>query len=96
MRGRRPQSTSEGDERGNVGLCLLTRLAVLCLLSNRLAMNGAPTSPDEALHAWQQLANAPVRCSIPLSRLRTRPRSWRCCQVGSPRPISGPMLCWRP
>ena len=44
---------------GNVGLCLLTRLAVLRLLTNRVAMNGVPIAPEEALHAWQQLANDP-------------------------------------
>ena len=34
-----------------VGTCLLTRLAVLRLLTNRVAMNGAPVSPDDrSLH----------------------------------------------
>lgn len=59
MRGSVSAEHLRSDERGNVGLCLLTRLAVLRLLTNRVAMNGAPVSPDEALHAWQQLANAP-------------------------------------
>jgi len=41
----------------SVGLCLLTRMAVLRLLTNRLAMNGAPpTTPELALSAWQALA----------------------------------------
>lgn len=44
---------------GSVGTCLLTRLAVLRLLSNRIAMNGEPVKPKEALAAWQQLANDP-------------------------------------
>ena len=44
---------------GNVGLCLLTRLAVLRLLTNRVAMNGAPITPDHALAAWHALADDP-------------------------------------
>jgi toxin-antitoxin system PIN domain toxin len=44
---------------GTVGTCLLTRLAVLRLLSNRVAMNGNPVKPKEALAAWQQLADDP-------------------------------------
>ncbi len=44
---------------GGVGTCLLTRLAVLRLLSNRVAMNGDPVKPKEALAAWQQLADDP-------------------------------------
>lgn len=43
----------------SVGLCLLTRLAVLRLLTHRAAMNGAPITPDAALKAWRQLANDP-------------------------------------
>jgi uncharacterized protein len=43
----------------SVGLCLLTRMAVLRLLTNRIAMNGAPTSPEIALGAWQVLAADP-------------------------------------
>lgn len=46
---------------GSVGLCLIARLAVLRLLTNRVAMNGAPITPTDALRAWQQLANDP-RC----------------------------------
>ncbi len=45
----------------SVGLCLLTRLAVLRLLTNRAAMNGVPIAPSRALQAWQTLANDP-RC----------------------------------
>src|SRR5882757_5191445 len=44
---------------GTVGTCLLTRLAVLRLLTNRVAMNGAPVSPDEALKAWYRLSDDP-------------------------------------
>jgi len=44
---------------GTVGICLLTRLAVLRLLTNKIAMNGMPVAPDEALQAWQQLHNDP-------------------------------------
>jgi uncharacterized protein len=49
------------DERpdGTVGTCLLTRLAVLRLLTNRVAMNGTPVGPDEALEAWGRLSNDP-------------------------------------
>ena len=43
----------------SVGLCVLTRMAVLRLLTNRVAMNGAPTTPDVALNAWQVLAADP-------------------------------------
>jgi uncharacterized protein len=42
-----------------VGTCLLTRLAVLRLLTNRIAMNGVPIKPREAVDAWAQLANDP-------------------------------------
>jgi uncharacterized protein len=42
-----------------VGTCLLTRLAVLRLLTNRVAMNGNPVKPKEALAAWRQLAEDP-------------------------------------
>jgi len=44
---------------GTVGICLLTRLAVLRLLTNRVAMNGSPVKPNEALMAWRQLADDP-------------------------------------
>ena len=42
-----------------VGLCLLTRMAVLRLLTNRVAMNGSPVSPQVALDAWRELATDP-------------------------------------
>lgn len=44
---------------GTVGTCLLTRLAVLRLLTNRVAMNGNPVGPAEALAAWRRLINDP-------------------------------------
>jgi toxin-antitoxin system PIN domain toxin len=43
----------------SVGTCLLTRIAVLRLLTNRVAMNGNPIKPRDALKAWQQLAADP-------------------------------------
>jgi toxin-antitoxin system PIN domain toxin len=44
---------------GTVGTCLLTRMAVLRLLTNKVAMNGAPVSPDEARKAWHRLSEDP-------------------------------------
>jgi len=44
---------------GTVGACLITRLAVLRLLTNRVAMNGVPVRPEEALGAWGRLSNDP-------------------------------------
>lgn len=49
----------EGQADGTVGWCLLTRMAVLRLLTNRVAMNGAAITPEAALKAWHQLANDP-------------------------------------
>src|ERR1700722_7542175 len=46
-------------EDGTVAICLVTRLAVLRLLTNRVAMNGAPVGPEEALDAWRRLGNDP-------------------------------------
>lgn len=46
---------------GTVGLCLVARLAVLRLLTNRVVMSGFPITPTDALIAWQRLANDP-RC----------------------------------
>jgi len=40
---------------GQVGICLLTRLGVLRLLTNAKAMGGHPISPDQALEAWDTL-----------------------------------------
>ena len=44
---------------GTVATCLLTRLAVLRLLTNRIAMNGKPVSPNDALKAWHRLSEDP-------------------------------------
>lgn len=51
----------DGQADRSVGLHLLVRMAVLRLLSNRVAMNGAPASPVDALKAWRSLADDP-RC----------------------------------
>jgi toxin-antitoxin system PIN domain toxin len=51
----------ESRSEDSVGWCLLTRMAVLRLLTNRVAMNGVPISPEAALNAWQALAADP-RC----------------------------------
>lgn len=45
----------------SVGLPLPVQLAVLRLLTNKVAMNDAPVMPGAALDAWRQLANDP-RC----------------------------------
>ena len=49
----------EEQKDGMVGTCLLTRLAVLRLLTNRIAMNGNPVTPADALEAWRQLSGDP-------------------------------------
>jgi uncharacterized protein len=49
---------------GSVGTCVLTRLAVLRLLTNKIAMNGMPITPDEAVQAWRQLQNDPRSIQI--------------------------------
>jgi len=59
---------------GTVGTCLLTRLAVLRLLSNRIAMNGDPVKPNEALRAWQQLADDPRSVHIDAEPAAHEPR----------------------
>jgi toxin-antitoxin system PIN domain toxin len=41
----------------SVGWCLLTRLAVLRLLSNAKVMGSSVQTPDNALHAWDALQN---------------------------------------
>jgi len=53
------QSWWEEQPDGTVGICLLTRLAALRLLTNRVAMNGMPVTPDHALQAWRQLRDDP-------------------------------------
>jgi toxin-antitoxin system PIN domain toxin len=42
-----------------VGTCLLTQLPVFRLLTNKVAMNGAPVTPTEALKAWRRLSEDP-------------------------------------
>ncbi len=46
---------------GYVGLCWLTRLAILRLLTNAKAMGDQPVSSEEALATWDMLAADP-RC----------------------------------
>jgi len=53
------QSWWEKRSDDSVALCLLTRMAVLRLLTNRVAMNGAPTTPEVALSAWRVLGADP-------------------------------------
>jgi toxin-antitoxin system PIN domain toxin len=59
---------------GNVGTCLLTRLAVLRLLTNKIAMNGMPVTPDEAVQAWRQLQNDPRTLQIEAEPINHEPR----------------------
>ena len=59
---------------GTVGTCLLTRLAVLRLLTNKIAMNGMPVTPDEAVQAWQQLQNDPRSHQIEAEPIDHEPR----------------------
>jgi toxin-antitoxin system PIN domain toxin len=59
---------------GNVGACFLTRLAVLHLLTNKIAMNGMPVTPDEAVQAWRQLQNDPRTLQIEAEPINHEPR----------------------
>jgi toxin-antitoxin system PIN domain toxin len=59
---------------GSVGTCLVTRLAVLRLLTNRIAMNGMPVTPDDALQAWRQLQNDPRSFQIEAEPIDHEPR----------------------
>jgi toxin-antitoxin system PIN domain toxin len=59
---------------GTVGTCLLTRLAVLRLLTNKIAMNGMPVTPDEAVQAWRQLQNDPRSLQIEAEPINHEPR----------------------
>jgi len=56
------------------GPCLLTRLAVLRLLTNKIAMNGIPITPDEAVRAWRQLQNDPRSLQIEAEPIDHEPR----------------------
>jgi hypothetical protein len=51
----------EGQPDASVGLCLLTRLGTLRMLTNAKVMGGHPVSPAEALEGWDTLAADP-RC----------------------------------
>jgi toxin-antitoxin system PIN domain toxin len=59
---------------GTVGTCLLTRLAVLRLLTNKIAMNGIPVTPDEAVRAWRQLQRDPRSLQIEAEPIDHEPR----------------------
>ena len=59
---------------GTVGTCLLTRLAVLRLLTNKIAMNGMPVTPDEAVRAWRQLKSDPRSLQIESEPIDHEPR----------------------
>lgn len=59
---------------GTVGTCLLTRLAVLRLLTNRVAMNGVPVTPNEALKAWRRLAADPRSLHVEAEPAAHEPR----------------------
>ena len=59
---------------GTVGTCLLTRLAVLRLLTNKIAMNGIPITPNEAVQAWRQLQNDPRSLQIEAEPIDHEPR----------------------
>jgi predicted nucleic acid-binding protein len=81
---------------GSVGTCLITRLAVLRLLTNRVAMNGSPVSPDEALGAWRRLNSDPR--SFYVNRPNTSPDLCHSFLPESLLRICGPMrgsLRWR-
>ncbi len=71
---------------GTVDTCLLTRLAVPHLLSNRIAMNGDPVRPKEALAACNGLRTIRARSTSIRSRRLTSIGSLRWSQGGNPRP----------
>jgi predicted nucleic acid-binding protein len=58
----------------SVGLCLLTRMAVLRLLTNRVAMNGAPTAPEVALNDLELLLARGPQTLSSRPRLTSRTR----------------------
>lgn len=68
------QSWWEEQADGTVGTCLLTRLAVLRLLTNKVAMNGIPVTPDQALQAWRQLHDDPRSLHIEVEPAVHEPR----------------------
>jgi predicted nucleic acid-binding protein len=64
----------EEQQDGTVGISLLTRLAVLRLLTNKIAMNGMPVTPEEAVQAWQQLRYDPRSQHIEAEPIDHEPR----------------------
>ncbi len=64
----------EGRADGTVATCLLTRLAVLRLLTHPVAMNGAPVTPERALDAWRQLENDPRAVHVAAEAASHEPR----------------------
>jgi predicted nucleic acid-binding protein len=44
---------------GCIGTCLPVRLGTLRMLTNKVAMNGAPVSPEIAIKAWRTLSDDP-------------------------------------
>jgi predicted nucleic acid-binding protein len=74
-----------------VGTCLLTRLAVLRLLTNRVAMNGAPVSRDEALGAWHRLSDDPRSFHVDAEPANHEARFVSLVSSREPRRIWGPM-----
>jgi predicted nucleic acid-binding protein len=49
-------------------------MAVLRLLTNRVAMNGAPVRPDDALKAWNKLSDDPRSFHIDVEPADHEPR----------------------
>jgi toxin-antitoxin system PIN domain toxin len=69
-----------------VGTCLLTRLAVLRLLTNRVAMNGAPVRPDDAVKAWNKLGDDPRSFHIDTEPADHEPRFVSLVSAREPTP----------
>ena len=49
-------------------------MACLRLLTNKIAMNGMPVTPDEALQAWRQLRSDPRSLQIEAEPIDHEPR----------------------
>lgn len=71
---------------GSVGLCLLMRLAVLRLLSNRTTMHGSPVTPTAALGAWDQLARDPRTFAVEAEPVSHESRFVRLVSAREPTP----------
>jgi toxin-antitoxin system PIN domain toxin len=52
-------------EEKSVVLSLPVRLGILRLLTNKMAMEGSPVSPEEALEAWDRFEADPRTLSLP-------------------------------